>query len=95
MTLTLSELSRRLTQHLRTQVLNGEHTERGLARRSGISQPHVHHILSGRRAMTLRAADALMTATYTTAEELLTVEELARCARRHAALTGGTFRRAA
>lgn len=45
--------------------------------------------------MTLRAADALMTATYTTAEELLTVEELARCARRHAALTGGTFRRAA
>lgn len=53
-------LKRRLLAHVRTCVHNGELTERGLARMIGISQPHMHHILKGVRALSLENADRIL-----------------------------------
>ncbi|HWB99940.1 MAG TPA: hypothetical protein VG672_24700 [Bryobacteraceae bacterium] len=46
--------------HVRTLVRNGEVTERGLARLAGISQPHLHNVLKGVRAMTPEIGDLLL-----------------------------------
>ncbi len=53
-------LQRNLLTHLRRRVTNGELTERGLARMSGLSQPHVHHILSGARGFSIGSADRML-----------------------------------
>jgi hypothetical protein len=53
-------LQRRLLGRVRTSVRNGELTERGLARMIGISQPHMHHILKGVRALSLENADRIL-----------------------------------
>lgn len=53
-------LQQRLTERLREQVRNGQSTERGLARRAGISQPHVHNVLKGVRALTPALADRIL-----------------------------------
>jgi len=53
-------LQRRLLTRVRTSVTNGELTERGLARMIGISQPHMHHILKGVRALSLENADRIL-----------------------------------
>ncbi len=53
-------LQRRLLAGVRTRVQNGELTERGLARMIGISQPHMHHILKGVRALSLENADRIL-----------------------------------
>lgn len=42
------------------RVRNGEITESGLARMVGISQPHVHHVLCGKRAFSLDTTDDIM-----------------------------------
>lgn len=42
---------------LRARVRNGEMTERGLAKLVGVSQPHVHHILKGKRQLTPEMMD--------------------------------------
>jgi len=43
-----------------SRVQNGELTERGLARRVGISQAHMHNVLKGVRILTPEIADLLM-----------------------------------
>ncbi len=53
-------LQRRLLAFVRTYVRNGELTERGLARMIGISQPHMHHILKGARALSVENADRIL-----------------------------------
>ena len=42
------------------EVRNGEWTERGLARRVGMSQSHIHNVLSGARILTPPTADRIM-----------------------------------
>ena len=42
------------------RIAGGELTERGLARRAGISQPHLHNVLKGVRSLTPDVADRLM-----------------------------------
>jgi transcriptional regulator with XRE-family HTH domain len=54
------ELQRRLVEHLRERVRNGELTERGLARMTGVSQPHVHNVLKGKRFFSTETADHIM-----------------------------------
>ncbi len=49
-----------LLERLRERLRAGEITERGLSRISGISQPHVHNIIKGKRAMSVGTADTLM-----------------------------------
>ena len=50
----------RLLHRLRARIQSGEWTERGLARRAGLSQPHVHNLLKGIRFLTAESADALL-----------------------------------
>ena len=53
-------LRHRLLDHLRHRIRNGENTERGLALKAGISQPHLHHLLKGVRRLNADTGDQLM-----------------------------------
>lgn len=53
-------LQLRLISHVRTRVRNGEISERGLARFTGISQPHIHNVLKGARLLSPEMADQIM-----------------------------------
>lgn len=48
-----------IRQAIRYEVCNGVVTERQLARLSGLSQPHVHHVLSGAKPLLPPVADRL------------------------------------
>lgn len=54
------DLERRFIEHIRERIRSGELTERGLARLAGISQPHVHNVLKGKRIFSLETADAIL-----------------------------------
>jgi antitoxin component HigA of HigAB toxin-antitoxin module len=54
------EQQRRLIAHLRALVRSGDATERGLARLTGVSQPHMHHVLKGKRLLSLEMADQVL-----------------------------------
>lgn len=53
-------LYERLTGNLRDRIRRGEVTERGLARMTSVSQPHIHHVLKGKRALSAETADRIM-----------------------------------
>ncbi len=63
-----------LLDQLRTRVIDriaqGELTERGLARKSGVSPSHLHNVLKGVRGMTPEIADRLMLALRWSIEDL-------------------------
>ena len=50
----------KLLQLVRERVRSGELTERGLARMTSISQPHLHNILKGIRALSPEIADEIL-----------------------------------
>lgn len=50
----------RLLDSVRKRIQNGEVTERRLAGMSGISQPHMHNLLKGARALSPEMADRIM-----------------------------------
>jgi transcriptional regulator with XRE-family HTH domain len=54
------DLQNRLAKNLRERVRSGEITERGLARLTGVSQPHIHHVLKGKRLLSPDMADQVM-----------------------------------
>lgn len=54
------ELQRRLTTLLRERIRSGELTERRLARVTGVSQPHIHNVLKGKRLFSIDTADAVL-----------------------------------
>jgi transcriptional regulator with XRE-family HTH domain len=54
------ELHQRFIQHIRERVRSGELTERGLARLSGVSQPHLHNVLKGKRLLSAEKADVVL-----------------------------------
>lgn len=56
----VSTLFLHLIAHVQGRIRRGEFTERALARRAGISQPHLHNVLKGKREMSPRTADALL-----------------------------------
>ena len=58
--MSFQELRGRLVARLREQVRNGQSTERALSRLTGISQPHIHHVLNGRRLLSLEMADRIL-----------------------------------
>jgi plasmid maintenance system antidote protein VapI len=41
-------------------VRSGDATERGLARLTGVSQPHMHNVLKGKRLLSLEMADQVV-----------------------------------
>jgi plasmid maintenance system antidote protein VapI len=72
----LEKLLHRLVRRLTALLTNGEFTERGLARLCGISQPHLHHILAGKRSLTPHVADAILASLGWGIETLISEEEL-------------------
>jgi hypothetical protein len=54
------QLQDRLIGLLRKRVRSGEISERCLARRTGISQPHMHNVLKGKRYLSLETADEIL-----------------------------------
>ena len=59
-TLGFRELASRLARLLNEMVRRGEVSERGLARLTGYSQPHVHNVLKGARGMNVDFADSAL-----------------------------------
>ncbi len=66
----------RLTVHLRERVQSGELTERGLARLTGISQPHMHHVLKGKRDLSPATADRILVTLRLDLMDLLDPQDL-------------------
>jgi plasmid maintenance system antidote protein VapI len=58
--MTFHDLHQRLIEDLRLRVRSGEMTERGLARTTGVSQPHMHNVLKGKRLLSADMADAIL-----------------------------------
>lgn len=58
--MTFLDLQQRLLDHLRRRVQSGEATERGLARQAGLSQPHLHNVLKGKRLLSVDMADGIL-----------------------------------
>ncbi len=54
------EFERRFVDHLRERVRSGELTERRLALLTGLSQPHIHNVLNGKRSLSLESADVIL-----------------------------------
>jgi plasmid maintenance system antidote protein VapI len=54
------ELRERFLDHLRSQVRRGELTERRLAKITGVSQPHIHNVLKGKRVLSMEKADEVL-----------------------------------
>jgi hypothetical protein len=65
------ELQRKLIVLTRERVRAGQFTERGLARRCDISQPHLHNVLKNIRALSDESADRLMMALNIGVQDLL------------------------
>ncbi len=69
-------LRARLIEQLRFRIRNGELTERALARKAGISQPHLHNLLKGVRALNADRSDQLLARLGLSALDLFEGEEL-------------------
>ena len=63
-----------LKMNLIRRVRNGELTERGLARRLGISQAHMHNLLKGVRTLTPELADKILVEFHVSIEDLVNAE---------------------
>ena len=73
---TFERLQLNLIQHLRDRVHSGELTERSVARITGISQPHLHNVLKGKRLLSLEKLDRILAYLELDLRDL--IEELTR-----------------
>jgi transcriptional regulator with XRE-family HTH domain len=80
-------LETRLLAHIRAKVVSGEVTERGLARLTGISQPHLHNVLKGVRSLSIEMADQIMRRLRITVLDLMEEKDLAALAPPRASAT--------
>ncbi|MGD0773720.1 MAG: helix-turn-helix domain-containing protein [Candidatus Solibacter sp.] len=80
--MTFNDLEQRLLDELRRRVRSGAATERGLARLSGISQPHLHNVLKGKRILSMEKADAVLRRLQIDVLHLIEPEELRESIRR-------------
>jgi len=80
--MTFHELQQRLLDELRQRVRSGAATERGLARISGISQPHLHNVLKGKRLLSIDKADDVLRCLEIDILRLIHPEELRESSRR-------------
>ena len=74
--MTFDDLNERFVAHLRERVRSGELTERGLARISGVSQPHIHNVLKGKRVFSQETSDEILSHLRMDLLDLLTAEDL-------------------
>jgi transcriptional regulator with XRE-family HTH domain len=75
-------LERRFIEHLKQRIRSGELTERRLARLAGISQPHVHNVLKGKRIFSMAMADTILHVLRLDLLDLIEPEEAAEIQRR-------------
>jgi transcriptional regulator with XRE-family HTH domain len=71
----LARLAEALRAELQRRHRRGDWTTRDLAARACYSQPHLSHLISGKRAMSIEAADAIAAAAGIRFEDLLLVED--------------------
>lgn len=67
-------LQSRLVLLLRERVRSGEISERALARKTGLSQPHLHHVLKGTRLLSLEKADQILHHLHLDVRDLIDME---------------------
>jgi hypothetical protein len=72
------ELHHRLIGHLRDRVRSGELSERGLARLTGVSQPHIHNVLKGKRTFSNEISDVVLFFLKLDLLDLIDPDELAK-----------------
>ena len=72
------ELHLRLVAHLRDRVRSGELSERGLARLTGVSQPHIHNVLKGKRSFSTEISDIILFFLKLDLLDLIDPEELTK-----------------
>ena len=72
------ELNVRLIAHLRDLISSGEISERGLARLTGVSQPHIHNVLKGKRTFSTEISDIILFFLKLDLLDLIDPEELAK-----------------
>ncbi|MGB9458498.1 MAG: XRE family transcriptional regulator [Bryobacteraceae bacterium] len=70
------QLQSRLISTLRERIRSGELTERGTARLTGLSQPHIHNVLKGKRSLSAGAADTILLAVHLDTVDLFQTSEL-------------------
>jgi hypothetical protein len=70
------QLHSRLVVTLRERIRSGELTERGAARLTGLSQPHIHNVLKEKRYLSIDAADSILSAVHLDTVDLLQASEL-------------------
>ena len=58
--MTFQDARLKLLAYVRSEVRNGELTERGFARLIGISQPHAHNVLKGARTLSPEVFDLIL-----------------------------------
>ncbi|MDQ2710686.1 MAG: helix-turn-helix domain-containing protein [Acidobacteriota bacterium] len=75
--LTFKVLYTRLLALINARIQNGEFSERALAKRLGISQPHLHHVLNGKRTLRASLADVVLARFHISVVDLLTNAEIA------------------
>ena len=80
--MTFYNLHERLIEALRQRVHSGAMTERGLARVTGVSQPHIHNVLKGKRLLSLETADQILRRLQMDVLDLLDLEDLMDLRRR-------------
>jgi transcriptional regulator with XRE-family HTH domain len=74
--MTFDDLRTRLIDNLRLRVQSGEVTERSLARLTGVSQPHLHHVLKGKRRLSIETADLILRRLHIDVLDLFPTEDL-------------------
>jgi hypothetical protein len=74
--LTYQDVQLRLLAYVRSQISNGELTERGFARLIGISQPHVHNVLKGVRNLSPKIFDLALKYFHLSLLDLVPLGEL-------------------
>ena len=80
--LRFAEFHARLVDCLRQKVRSGEVTERGLARMTGISQPHIHNVLAGKKLFSVDVSDTILRELDLDLLDLLYPADLRRHSRR-------------
>jgi transcriptional regulator with XRE-family HTH domain len=70
------ELQKRLVAFLRAKVSNGELTERGMARITGVSQPHINNVLKGKRFLSREASDRILRSLHMDVLDLVRPEDI-------------------
>jgi len=71
-----------LLDELRRRVSSGEITERRLAMLAGLSQPHLHHVLKGKRQLSLGKADQILQRLEVDLADLIPWEQVQSARRR-------------